>query len=79
MMLSIRSLGVTMANQWKDEKCGTCDFKVCVLCRKNPPTLEKLREFIVGELGCRTIDACYQYPIVSENTDACSYWREKEY
>ena len=67
-----------MDNQWKEETCGTCDFRINGECLKNPPTLQQTKQCIVGEIGVHVNKATYEYPDVNEDSKACSCWREKQ-
>ena len=66
-----------MDNEWKDKKCGNCDFRKLISsvgskCYKNPPTLEQSRE----EGKSHIYGAHYAYPDVGTTSAACSCWRD---
>ena len=57
-----------MDNQWKCETCGTCDFVVNWSSYEN----------CIFEGQCRKNPPCnYSYPVVRNDTPACSCWRNK--
>ena len=53
-----------MDNQWKEENCGNCNFRIGDECRKNPPMLYSTRQHHSGELTSYSSPARYEYPEV---------------
>lgn len=62
-------------NEWVDETCYDCQFRIEGKCRKDPPQLVRKREYRVGEISGYEIPAEWDYPKVQEDTPACSHWR----
>jgi len=66
-----------MDNQWKCEKCGTCNFVVEWMkdigfgnCKYNPPTIPETKNNSQSVIS-------YSYPTVAMDNPACSKWREQ--
>lgn len=77
-----------MDNQWKAEKCGTCDFTnndwvVKTHCRREEckkTEIARCRKnppvISTGVAGAGGV--IERYPLVTKDTAACSCWRERQ-